>query len=135
MNLRVQTKIVLVTSFLLVVGGALAFYAIENNNTFSSLGVKERVLTSVFQSITARTAGFNTCDISKLSSATLLLMILLMFIGGSPCSTAGGIKTTTVSILWATFISGFKRRENVELCKRTIPYDVIQKAISVFEIN
>lgn len=131
-NLRVQTKVVLVTSFLLIVGGALAFYAIENNNTFSSLGTKEKVLSSLFQSITARTAGFNTCDFSKLSSATLLLMILLMFIGGSPGSTAGGIKTTTVSILWAMLISGFKRKENVELCKRTIPYDVIQKAISVF---
>lgn len=131
-NLRMQTKIVLVSSFLLILGGAWIFYIIENNNSLNSLSLKEKVLVSTFQSVTARTAGFNTCDFSNLSSATLLLMILLMFIGGSPGSTAGGIKTTTLSILWATLISGFKRRENIELYKRTIPYDVIQKAISVF---
>jgi len=96
---------------------------------------KDKILNSLFQSITARTAGFNTCNLSALSSASLLLMMILMFIGGSPGSTAGGIKTTTAVVLWSAVSGGFKQRENTELYKRTIPTDVIQKAISVFIVS
>lgn len=134
-RLKTQSKIVLFTSGLLILGGALIFYLLEKDNSLSSVNMQSAALISVFQSITARTAGFNTCDIAKLSSATLFFMIALMFIGGSPGSTAGGVKTTTVSVLWATVLSGIKKKENVEIFRRTIPYDVIQKAIIIFLIS
>jgi len=132
---RTQTKIVLTTSIVLILIGAAAIYAFERYNTFSGMGDKEKILCSVFQSITSRTAGFNTCDISGLSSATFLIMMVLMFIGGSPGSTAGGIKTTTAAILWATITSGFKQSENTETYKRTIPAEAIKKTISVFAVS
>lgn len=134
-RLKVQTKIVFVISILLIVAGALFFYLIETNNSLSQSGLKNKILVSLFQSVTARTAGFNTSDMAGLSTASLLLMIVLMFIGGSPGSTAGGIKTTTIAVLWATITSGFRQKDQVELYRRTIPYEVVRKAISVFIIS
>ena len=131
-NVRVQTKIVLKISSILILAGALFITALEYHNVLTHTPVKDRILISVFQSVTTRTAGFNTCDLSHLSSATIFLFMLLMFIGASPGSTGGGIKTTTLSILWATLFSGFRQKEHIELHKRTIPPEVIQKAITLF---
>jgi trk system potassium uptake protein TrkH len=129
--LKIQTRIVLISTVLLILIGAAGIYFFEKNNVLSTLSLEEKVSLSLFQSITSRTAGFNTCDISRLSSAALFLIIMLMFIGACPGSTGGGIKTTTLSVLWATVLSGFRQKENVELYKRTIPQEVTQKAVTV----
>jgi len=132
MPLKVQTKIVLLSSFLLIILGAAAIFIFERDNSFSGLSIKAKVLASLFQSVTARTAGFNSCDIARLSLPSLFLMIGLMFIGGSPGSTAGGVKTTTFSVLWATITAELKGKSIVEMFKRTIPEDVVKKAAVIF---
>jgi trk system potassium uptake protein TrkH len=134
-NLRIQTRLVIAVSALLIVCGAVAFSVLEWNSSLSSLPLKDKILGAVFQSITARTAGFNTVDMSALSSAGLMLVMVLMFIGASPGSTGGGIKTTTFAVLAATVGSGLKRRANVELYWRTIPAEVVQKALSVLVVS
>ncbi len=134
-NLKVQTKIVLCASLILVVLGGAAFYFLEKDYSFSGLSVKNKIMVSLFQSVTARTAGFNSCDIAGLSSASLFVMISLMFIGGSPGSTAGGVKTTALSVLWAVLISEIKGRENVEIGRRTIPPETIKKAVTIFFLS
>jgi trk system potassium uptake protein len=131
-QLKVQSKIVLWTSLALVLLGGLAFFFLEKDALFAGLSIKSKILASFFQSVTSRTAGFNSCDIAGLSSASILVMTILMFIGGSPGSTAGGIKTTTFSVLWATLASEFKAKENVEIFKRTIPVEVVKKAVIIF---
>lgn len=128
---RVQTKIVLTVTALLVLFGAMFVYLTERHGVLGSSMEGERILCSVFQSITARTAGFNTMDIGKLTSATLLVSIILMFIGASPGSTGGGIKTTTAAALWAAVAGNLRNRENAELYHRTIPQEVVQKAMTV----
>ncbi len=134
-NLKVQTKIVLITSLILVVLGGAVLYFLEKDHAFSGLSEKNKILSSLFQSVTARTAGFNSCDIAGLSSASLFVMIGLMFIGGSPGSTAGGVKTTTLSVLWAVLISEIRGRENVEIGRRTIPPETIKKAVTMFFLS
>ena len=131
LRLRIQTRIVLLSTILLIAIGSVVIFFIEKDNTLISLDTKEKVVISVFQSITSRTAGFNTCDISKVGSTTLFLIMTLMFIGACPGSTAGGIKTTTLSVLWATIVSGFRQRDNVEISRRIIPSEVVQKAMTV----
>ena len=116
-----HTKIVLSTTAFLIFGGAFLFYIFERNNLMADMSVKGKILSSLFSSVTARTAGFNTIDTASLTSSSKLLTIILMFIGGSPGSTAGGVKTTTVSTIifyvWSNLRSGndcniFKRRIN-----------------------
>jgi trk system potassium uptake protein TrkH len=131
-QLKVQTKIVLWTSMSLIILGGAAFYFLEKNALFSEFSPKGKVLASLFQSVTARTAGFNSCDIAGFSLASLLVMMGLMFVGGSPGSTAGGVKTTTFSILWATLAGEFQSKNKVEMFKRTIPEEVIRKAAIIF---
>ncbi len=134
-SLRVQTKIVLAVSATLILAGAVLFYALERGSSLAGAGIGDRILVSLFQSVTARTAGFNTCDFGALSSATLMVVIILMFIGASPGSTGGGIKTTTVAVLWSAIMSGLRKRPDSELYRRTIPAEVIQKALSVLIIS
>ncbi|MFH1541563.1 MAG: TrkH family potassium uptake protein [bacterium] len=126
---KVQTKIVIITSTLLVIFGALLLFSLDYGRSFAGVTLGNKVTLSLFQSLTARTAGFNTWDIGTMSSASLLIMMLLMFIGASPGSTGGGIKTTTFSVLWAVLASSAKRKENVEMFKRTIPEEIIKKAM------
>jgi trk system potassium uptake protein TrkH len=128
---RVQTRTVLTVTALLIAGGAALLYAVERRGLFSGMRPGHAILASVFQSITARTAGFNTVDISLLSPAAVLVLIMLMFIGGSPGSTAGGIKTTTAGVLWAAAVASVRKRSRVEIYHRTIPPDVVQKAMAV----
>ena len=132
---RVQTKVVLIVSFSLIVAGTIGFYLLENHHSLIGLKTKDKILVSFFQSVTSRTAGFNTCNISGLSTATLFMIMILMFVGGSPGSTAGGIKTTTVAVLAAAMVSGFRQKQESELYRRTIPFEVVRKAFSVFLIS
>ena len=99
-RLRLQSKIVLSTSILLTLGGALLLLLLERNNLNVTMDTSERILTALFQSCTARTAGFNSVDPAAMTGGSKLLMMLLMFIGGSPGSISGGIKTTTIGLLF-----------------------------------
>ncbi len=130
-RLKIQTVIILGVSTVLIITGSLAIYVFETNGEFFGSQVKTGIMRALFQSIVTRSAGFNTCDISQLSSASLFLMLILMFIGGAPGSTGGGLKITTVAVLWRTMISGFSQKKNVEILKRTVPSDTIQKATTL----
>ncbi|MBN1621286.1 MAG: Trk family potassium uptake protein [Endomicrobiales bacterium] len=134
-KLKIQSKIVLKISLILIILGAAGIYFFEGSNVFSSFDQTSKIIVSLFQSVTTRTAGFNSCDFSRLSHSTLLFMIILMFIGASPGSTGGGVKTTTFSVIWAAVASGLSGRKNVEMHKRTIPYEVVQKALVVFFLS
>lgn len=134
-RLRVQTRIVLRVSLLLIVLGAAGIYALDRGGELTSLSPRGKILAAVFQSVSARTAGFNTCNIGFLSAPSLFMLMILMFIGASPGSTGGGIKTTTAAVLWTVVLSRLRRREEAEICRRTIPLDVVLKAVSVFCIS
>lgn len=129
---HLHTKIVLCTTLFLIIGGAILFYLLEVRNVLVGLSLKDNILASFFQSVTARTAGFNTVDISMCSNASLFLLTILMFIGASPGSTGGGIKTTTFTILIFLFMTRLRGKERVSIFRRQIPLDVLAKAISIF---
>ena len=124
---RMQSKIILCTTALLLAVPAVYFFCFE----FVTLPTKERVLTSLFQSVTPRTAGFNTVDLGSLSEAGQCITIVLMLIGGSPGSTAGGMKTTTVAVLFATAISTFRRQESAHFFGRRVDDDVVKNAVTI----
>lgn len=128
-----HTKLVINTTFILVVGGAIFMYIFEKNNiyTIANMGVKDKVVNSFFASVTPRTAGFNSIPLDKMTVGGIFLTIVLMFIGGSPGSTAGGMKTTTVVVLLYAMISNIRCREDVEIGKKRIAKDIVYKAILV----
>jgi trk system potassium uptake protein TrkH len=128
--MSVHTKLVLVVTACLLAGGTLAILALEwtNPKTLGPLGYGEKLLAAYFQAVTPRTAGFNTVDYAHVSGATLLLTILLMFIGGSPGSCAGGVKTTSAAILFAMARSAVLGRERPDLFRRTIPWAATRQA-------
>lgn len=130
-RLRIQTVIIFIVTGLLVVIGTMCIFIFEAGSAAFSSDPMTCILQSIFQSVTSRTAGFNTCDISLLTPATLFLTMILMLIGGSPGSTGGGLKTTTVAVLWRTMTNGFSQNRNVEILKRTIPHETIQKATTL----
>ncbi|MEA2016127.1 MAG: potassium transporter TrkG [Actinomycetota bacterium] len=132
-HLSLCAKVVLIITASLILTGAILFFLLEFNNTESITGrpVSTRILASFFQSITARTAGFNTMDISKLNPATLLFLIILMFIGASPGGTGGGIKTTTFATVTAAGLSSLRGRNGVILLKRKLPSSLIYRALTL----
>lgn len=121
---RMQSKVVLMTTAFLIVLPALYFFFGE----FSDMSLGERVQASLFQSVTPRTAGFNTVDLTQLSEAGIALMILLMVVGGSPGSTAGGMKTTTFAVMLSTAVSVFRRKSNTHFFGRRVADSVIREA-------
>ncbi|MBU0630613.1 MAG: TrkH family potassium uptake protein [Candidatus Margulisbacteria bacterium] len=135
MKLRVQTRLVLLVSLLLIVIGALLIFAFDKSRLLAGLSYDNQLLISLFQSVSARTAGFNTVNIGGLSSATLFLMIVLMFIGASPGSTGGGVKTTTVAVLWSILTSAMKQRENVQVFKKSLPDEIVHKVVILFVVS
>jgi len=122
-KMRLHTKIVITTTIILIFGGALFIYFCEQGNA--------TILSSLFQSVTARTAGFNTVDLSKIRETTQLIIIILMFVGGSSGSTAGGIKTTTIAVMLVNIISMFKQKKGVEVFKRRISDEIVKMASCV----
>ena len=128
---RIQSRLALSWTGGLIFFGTILIYWLEHNRLLTNMRTDQALLVSLFQSITARTAGFNSCDIGALQPATLFIIIILMFIGACPGGTGGGIKTTTVAVLWAMIRAGFNRREETELYRRTIPVEVVQKAVMV----
>ena len=126
-------KVVTTTTAVLLILGTLAFLVLEYNNpaTFGPLNFPQKVMAAWFQSVTPRTAGFNTIEIGQMSEAGLFLTIALMFIGASPGSTGGGIKTTTFRILFCCSTAVLEGQEEVECYQRQIPPALILKTISV----
>lgn len=130
---RLQTKVVLVISGLLIVIGAVLFYLTElRNPEFTSRNIPQQIGDSLFQSISARTAGFNTVDLSAITHSTMLVMIILMIVGGSPGSTAGGMKTTTFAVLVSSVVCTFKQKKNTEMFGRRLEDSVTRVAMCVF---
>ena len=132
---RLHTRIVLLTTAILVFGGAFFFYLFERNNLLAGMSVKGQVLSSLFGSVTARTAGFNTTDTGAYTQASKLLTSILMFIGGSPGSTAGGVKTTTIVVLILIVIANLRNRTDLNIFGRRLDEDSIRKASTVFVLN
>lgn len=130
-RLSVQTKAVLLTTLVLVVAGALMFALLEAQVSLKSASLPHRIITSLFQSITCRTAGFNTVDIGSLRQATLAMMILLMFFGASPGSCGGGVKTTTLALIAAFTFSRVARKRRVNMFKKSIPLETVNRSISL----
>ena len=131
-NWKMLSRVTIYTSAFLTAVGMIGFFLLEYFNTLSSLGFAEALIASFFQSVTTRTAGFNTVDISALTVPTLLLFIFLMFIGASPGSTGGGIKTTTFTVILFAVATTIRNKRNMEIGHRTIPHSVAYKAFSVF---
>ncbi len=127
-----QTKLVLSVSAILTFGGALLLFFFEPQG---NLSFDERVLTSLFGSVTARTAGFNTIDTAAMSSGGKLLTMILMFIGGSPGSTAGGVKTTTLAVLLLHTFAGIRHEQSAGAFGRSLGEETLKKAASVFFVN
>ena len=125
---RMQSKVVLIVTAALIVLPAIYFFFFECGD----LPVGERILASLFQSVTPRTAGFNTVNLAAISDTGLYLMIILMLIGGSPGSTAGGMKTTTIAVLFSSAFSVFQKKDNAELMKRRIDDETVKTASAVF---
>ena len=125
---RTQSKVVLIVTAALIVLPAIYFFFFE----FGDLPVGKRILASLFQSVTPRTAGFNTVDLTAISDTGLYLMIILMLIGGSPGSTAGGMKTTTIAVLFSSAFSVFRKKDNAELMKRRVDDETVKTASAIF---
>ncbi len=133
--LSLHSKVVIsVTLFLIIIGTILTF-GFEYSNMFSQMPIRKGILASLFQSVTTRTAGFNTIDISKINYATALWMMVLMFIGASPGSTGGGIKTTTFALMILSVISIIRGRDDVEVYKNSISQKVTKKVIALIAIS
>jgi trk system potassium uptake protein TrkH len=131
----VHLKLVLPATALLLVVGAVGFYFLEHGSTLRGLPLGEKLLGAGFQSVTARTAGFNTVDIGLLGGPGVMLLVILMFIGGAPGSTAGGIKVTTASVLLLSVRAMLGGRHEVEIFDRTIPKEVVYKATAITVIS
>lgn len=131
---QLHTKLVLVTSGILILAGWALFLLFERNASMASLTWPQRVLASLFQSVSPRTAGFNTVDLSALSESGNLLTDVLMLIGGSPGSTAGGIKTTTVAVLFLSALASAKGRMRVNAFRFSVDRETLRQASSVVMI-
>ncbi|WKN45284.1 TrkH family potassium uptake protein [Tunicatimonas pelagia] len=129
---HLSTKVAVNTTLLLLVVGTISFYWLEKSNTLSGMNLTESLIGSFFQSATARTAGFNTVDISQITIPTTVLLMFLMFIGGSSGSTAGGIKTSTFFLLIASVISTSRGSSQITIGNRHISNGVVFKALSIF---
>ncbi len=130
-NLSLHTKIVLITTGILIAAGTVLLYVLERNHIMKDLGFMSRFLVAFFQSVTARTCGFNTVDIGSLTNDSILVLIILMFVGASPGSTGGGVKTTSGAILLLLLWSRLKGNQNVNVFNRTIPNETVTKTISI----
>lgn len=130
-----HTKVVLATTGILILVGTAVLFLLEFRNTLSTLPLGQKVLGALFQSVTPRTAGFNTINIGSLTTSSLFFLMVLMFIGGSPGSTAGGIKTSTFGIFLISIYSLLRGKRNVTLFRKTIPEEVIRKVTAIFTLS
>lgn len=136
-KLSLHSKVVLIVTLILVIGGTLIIYFSESFNlrTISDLPINQQILTSYFQSVTTRTAGFNTINISQMFSSTIFILVILMFIGASPGSVGGGIKTTTAAVLFLTMNSLIRGNKEVSIYRKRVAQGAISRAIMLLLIS
>ncbi len=132
---RLHTKLVLTMTGILLFGGAFLFFLLERQGILAGQPAGRQVLLSLFQSATTRTAGFNTADTAALSEGTKLFLVMLMFVGGNPGSTAGGIKTTTLAVLLIYLRSTLRRSKNAEAYGRRLEEDVVKRAAAILTLS
>ena len=132
-SLSLHSKIAIVTTLILILGGGILIFLFEYDNplTIGNLSVFDKIQVSLFQSVTTRTAGFATVPQQDLTNASSILCLLLMFIGGSPVGTAGGIKTVTVAVLVVSAIATVQNKQNVSMFNRNISKQMVNKAVAV----
>jgi trk system potassium uptake protein TrkH len=134
-RLSLHSKLVLMTTAALIAGSFVIFLALENTGALGGLPWKEKILASFFQVVTPRTAGFNTIDLTALGTAAVLLHMFLMFIGASPGSTGGGVKTSTFGVILAFIRSKVAARDSVHLFYRTVPQNSVVRAFTVVSLS
>lgn len=136
-KLNLHSKVVLLTSAILIAIGMIFILLVESKNpeTLGGLSIKGKLLASFFQSVTTRTAGFNTIDLTIMHQSSIFVMIILMFIGASPASTGGGIKTTTLATLILTVKAFILEKQDIEVYNRRIESTTIRKALGIFFIG
>lgn len=136
-RLSLHTKLVLVISSALIAVGFVLFFLLEMNNpsTIGEYSLPHKILASLFQAVTPRTAGFNTIPLDQLTDGSKFITILLMFVGGSPAGTAGGVKTVTIGVLFFAVVSTVRSKEDTEVYGRRIPEDIIRRALAVIIIS
>lgn len=127
---RMQSKVILVTTLCLILLPALFFFLAD----YSTLPIGKRLLASFFQAVSPRTAGFNTMDLTAMTEASRAIMILLMLVGGSPGSTAGGMKTTTLAVLLANAVATFRRRESPQFFGRRVGSGAVKTAATILSM-
>ena len=132
-----HSKIVIIITTILIFGGMFLFLAFEfkNPNTLAPMNIKDKLLNAFFASVSPRTAGFNSVSTDAMTTAGKLLTIILMFIGGSPGSTAGGIKTVTIGVLILTLVAIIKGRDDTEIFQKRIQREAVRKSIALFMIG
>ncbi|ACF15070.1 H(+)-transporting two-sector ATPase [Chloroherpeton thalassium ATCC 35110] len=134
-RLTVHSKLVLITTGLLLLVGTLGFYLLETNKTLAELPFHQKFLAALFHSVSARTAGFNTVDIGKLATPTLFFMSLLMWIGASPGSTGGGVKTTTAALSLLNIIAIVSGKNRIEVFRKQVSTVAVIKAFSTMLLS
>jgi trk system potassium uptake protein TrkH len=133
--MALHTKIVVSTTAILLAFGTISFFISEFNNTMRDFSIPQRVISSWFQSVTCRTAGFNTIDESQITPASSLVSMILMFIGASPGSTGGGVKTSTFALLFLSIIAMMKGQNDVTIFRRKISSTSIKESSSLIVIS
>jgi len=134
-RLSIHARLVLGTSAILVVCGTIVFFFAEYDHALADMRLPAKLLASLFQAVTPRTAGFNTAPISMLHPVTLFLWVVLMFVGASPGGTGGGIKTSTAAILLLAVRNRIRGREEVELGRRLVPKDIVYRATAIAAVS
>ncbi|AGZ26181.1 TrkH family potassium uptake protein [Staphylococcus pasteuri] len=134
-KLSFHSKVVLSTTFVLIIFGAILFFLLEQSNTLNNMGLIEKIGNALFQSVTTRTAGFNSIDMGNIKTPTSLLLMALMFIGGAPLSAAGGIKVTTFAIIFIFVLNAIRKENTVSLFNREISDKYIKLSIVTINIS
>ncbi|MBN1571845.1 MAG: hypothetical protein JW984_01475 [Deltaproteobacteria bacterium] len=130
-RITLHTKMVLMVSGVLIIGGAALIFLFESFNPAMDATLGQKIVDCLFMSVTSRTAGFNTIDINALTNPTLMTVIILMFIGASPGSTGGGVKTSTTAVIWALIISRYRSKEDVSIFRRSVPKETVSHAQAI----
>lgn len=133
-KLSLHSKIVVMTTAFLLIFGCIGFFIFEGNGNLKGMNVFDRVLSAMFMSVTTRTAGYNTMDLGTLSESGSLLAMILMFIGGSPGSTAGGIKTTTFAAMVLIALSMSRGNNEITVFKKRFEPNIVRQAVSIMGI-
>jgi len=131
-----QTKIILYVTFAIIIVGSILFFLLEYNNTLKDIdGLGNKIFTSVFQVVTCRTSGFNVLDINLMHISTIILILVAIFIGGSPSSTGGGIKTTSLFIVFKSVAATVKGKKNIEFDHKSISPSLVEKATTIMMLS